>query len=65
MNRVAGIVAEIAYLGDVSIYHVRTAGGQVIQVQLTNISRLSQPRLTWDQEVYLSWQPGSGVVLSA
>lgn len=65
VNRVAGTVSEIAYLGDVSIYHVRTAGGQVVQVQLTNVSRLSQPRLTWDQAVYLSWQPGSGVVLTA
>ncbi len=64
-NRLSGTVAEIAYLGDVSIYHVRTPGGKTVQVQLTNVSRLSQPQLTWDQSVWLSWQPASGVVLPA
>jgi putrescine transport system ATP-binding protein len=64
-NWVQGVVAEYAYLGDVSIYHVRLPGGQTLRVQLTNLARLTETPLTWDQEVYLSWQPGSGVVFSA
>ena len=64
-NWVKGTVAEYAYLGDVSIYHVRLPGGQNLRVQLTNLARLTETPLTWDQEVYLSWQPGSGVVFSA
>jgi putrescine transport system ATP-binding protein len=65
VNAVQGVVAEIGYLGDVSIYHVRVPSGKLVQVQLTNLARLTEPALTWDQPVYLSWQPSSGVVLPA
>jgi len=65
INSVRGIVTEQAYLGDVSIYHVRLDSGLVMQVQLTNLARLAEPPLTWDQEVWLSWQPGSGMVFPA
>ena len=65
VNWVKGVVAEYAYLGDVSIYHVRLSGGQKLRVQITNLARLTDAPLDWDQEVYLSWQPGSGVVFSA
>lgn len=65
LNYVRGVVSEYAYLGDVSIYHIRLAGGQELRVQLTNRMRLTESPLTWDQEVILNWQPGSGVVLPA
>jgi putrescine transport system ATP-binding protein len=65
VNCVHGIVTEQAYLGDVSIYHVRLDSGLVMQVQLTNLARIAEPPLTWDQEVWLSWQPGSGMVFPA
>jgi putrescine transport system ATP-binding protein len=65
VNAVQGVVAEIGYLGDVSIYHVRVPSGRLVQVQLTNLARLTEPALTWDQPVYLSWQSSSGVVLPA
>jgi len=65
VNAVQGVVAEIGYLGDVSIYHVRVPSGKLVQVQLTNLARLTEPALTWDQSVYLSWRPSSGVVLPA
>ncbi|GAB6044127.1 ABC transporter ATP-binding protein [Endothiovibrio diazotrophicus] len=64
-NRVSGIVTEQAYLGDVSIYHVRLESGLVMQVQLTNLTRLAEPPLTWDQRVHLSWEPASGMVFPA
>jgi putrescine transport system ATP-binding protein len=63
-NRVTGVVKEIGYLGDVSIYHVRLPNGKVVQAQVTNRERLTQGRVTWDQQVYLSWEPSSGIVLS-
>jgi len=65
VNQVKGVVTEYAYLGDVSIYHVRLASGQKLRVQLTNLARLTETPLTWDQEVYLYWQPNSGVVFPA
>jgi putrescine transport system ATP-binding protein len=58
-------VAEIGYLGDVSIYHVRLPSGRVVQIQLTNLERMNRTALTWDQQVYLSWEPSSGMVLTA
>jgi putrescine transport system ATP-binding protein len=65
VNRIHGIVAEIAYLGDVSIYHVRTPGGRVLQAQLTNRNRMESPGPTWDQPVSLHWSATNGVVLEA
>ncbi|WP_028582582.1 ABC transporter ATP-binding protein [Desulfogranum japonicum] len=62
-NTLSGIVAEIAYLGDISIYHIRTSGGKLIQVQLTNRNRMENPGPTWEQKVYLTWHSTSGVVL--
>ncbi len=64
-NSVSGVVAEIAYLGDISIYHIRTATGKILQAQLTNRNRVENPGPTWDQPVHLSWHPSSGVVLEA
>ena len=38
-NRLHGRIEEIAYLGDVSIYHVRVPDGSLIEAQLTNRAR--------------------------
>jgi len=65
VNTISGIVSEIAYLGDISIYHIRTAGGQMLQAQLTNRNRGENPGPTWDQPVQLTWHQSSGVVLDA
>ncbi|MCX7555556.1 polyamine ABC transporter ATP-binding protein [Xanthomonadaceae bacterium JHOS43] len=62
-NVAVGRVVEIAYLGDVSIYQVKTASGAVIRVQETHIQRSSEPHYDWDDTLYLSWEAGSAVVL--
>lgn len=62
-NCLQGIVHEIAYLGDVSIYHVRTPSGMNVQVQVTNRTRHTAGPLTWDDSVWLGWDPQAGVVL--
>ena len=64
-NFVRGVISDVAYLGDVSIYLVRLPSGQLMRIQVSNIARLTEPALTWDQEVYLSWLPESGVVFPA
>lgn len=63
-NATCGIVNEIAYLGDVSIYHVKLASGKKVLATLTNQFRLAERPINWDDEVYLSWRPESGVVLT-
>jgi putrescine transport system ATP-binding protein len=62
-NRVTGVVAEIGYLGDVSIYHVRLPGGKLMQAQVTNERRYAGRPLTWDQEVHLAWDPANSILL--
>ena len=63
-NHARGIVEEIAYVGGLSVYHVKTQNGMIIRATLANVDRLVEERLTWDDEVYLSWQPGAAVVLT-
>ncbi len=64
-NRVAGVVAEIAYLGDQSIYLVRLAGGRMVRVTQPNIVRQTGiGPVTWEQPVWLSWDSSSPVVVT-
>ncbi len=64
-NCVKGIVKEIAYMGDLSIYLVQIESGKVVRVTMPNIERLSDSeRILWDEQVYLNWHASSPVVLS-
>ena len=63
-NHARGIVEEIAYVGGLSIYHVKTQNGMIIRATLANVDRRVEDRLTWEDAVYLSWQPGAAVVLT-
>ena len=58
------MVEDIAYLGDVSIYRIRTGGGTLVEMTLTNIQPRTEQALTWEQEVWVEWSPTSGVVLT-
>lgn len=57
-----GIVADVAYLGGHSLYYVTLASGMVVQCFLANVSRKAE-RPTWDDEVYVSWDVDSGVII--
>ena len=63
-NQARGKVEEIAYVGGLSVYHVKTQSDMTIRATLANVERRAEDRLTWDDEVYLSWQPGAAVVLT-
>ena len=64
-NVTRGTVDEIAYLGDHSAYLVRLPSGKTVRVTRPNLVRSVERKLTWEDEVYLSWRPSSGVVLSS
>lgn len=64
-NCVKGIVNEIAYLGDMSIYYVELESGKIVESALPNLFRLSERDVTWEDEVYLYWRPESGVILTS
>jgi len=59
-----GIVWDLGYYGNLSIYRVRTESGKVIQVSAQNRIRSAERVLEWDEEVYLSWDIQSSVVLT-
>jgi putrescine transport system ATP-binding protein len=63
-NSLQGVIKEIAYLGDVSIYHVLLANGKTVQFTQSNIQALAEQPLTWDEEVCLSWNANSCGVLT-
>jgi putrescine transport system ATP-binding protein len=64
-NCVKGIVKEIAYMGDVSIYLVKIDTGKTIRVTLPNVERLSDDeRILWDETVWLTWHGSSPVVVT-
>jgi putrescine transport system ATP-binding protein len=63
-NVVRGIVKEIAYMGDMSIYLVRIDSGRLLRVSRPNIVRHAEDRISWDEPVYLSWHPSSAIVLT-
>jgi putrescine transport system ATP-binding protein len=64
-NCVRGVVKEIAYMGDVSIYLVKVDSGKIVRVTLPNVERLSDDeRISWEETVWLSWHASSPVVVS-
>ncbi len=64
-NVMEGKILDIAYLGNLSTYHVEVAPGVIIKAQATNSRRISRRNLTWEDHVYLSWTDTAGVVLTA
>jgi putrescine transport system ATP-binding protein len=62
-NMMDGTVVDIAYLGDVSIYHVRLASGTIVRATAANRRRLIERPISWDDRVWLSWEPDASGVL--
>ena len=63
-NVTRGVVKEIAYMGDLSIYLVQLESGKIARVTQPNTYRHAEDSITWDQQVFLSWHPSSPVVIS-
>lgn len=63
-NTIQGKVLDIAYLGNISTYHVELKNGQVIKAQTANNRRLSRRSFTWEDHVWLSFTDTAGVVLA-
>ncbi len=63
-NWCEGVVENIAYLGDISIYYVKLSNGRIITSTLPNVDRFKQGLPTWDDHVYLSWDPDSCIALT-
>ena len=59
-----GMVEDVAYMGNLSIFRVRLANGTLVRI--TRSSRLAdQEPISWDQEIWAQWGVASGVVLTS
>ncbi|MDX3805456.1 ABC transporter ATP-binding protein [Bosea thiooxidans] len=70
VNKVAGEIWDIGYLGDFTMIQVMIGGqgdegegGQLVKVALANRTRRLARPFAWDDKVWLSWDIEAGVVL--
>ena len=63
-NCVGGVVLDIGYLGDVSIYKMRLDTGFVMKAAAPNLARLIERPFSFGERVWLSWAGDAGVVLT-
>ncbi|MGH8136241.1 MAG: ABC transporter ATP-binding protein [Steroidobacteraceae bacterium] len=64
-NVIKGTVWDLAYFGDQSLYRVRLKSGTVLQVSAQNLRRSAKLTVEWDDEVYLSWEVASTILLQS
>jgi putrescine transport system ATP-binding protein len=62
-NVVKGVVRDLGYFGDQSLYRVHARSGAVVQVSAQNLRRSAKLTVEWDDEVFLSWEVGSTILL--
>jgi putrescine transport system ATP-binding protein len=60
---IEGVVDDLGYLGNRSLYRIKLASGKIVQVSSQNRRRSITRFLEWDDKVWLSWRPLSAVVL--
>ena len=65
-NQLKGVIDDIGYLGKLSTYRVRLDGDIIIEITLPNLTRVRDgaQMLDWEDEIYLSWDASSVVVLT-
>ena len=62
-TRIKGVVDDLGYFGNRSLYRIRLDSGKVVQVSAQNRHRSATRSLDWEDDVWLSWRPRSAVVL--
>ena len=64
-NCTSGVVEDIAYVGNSSVYVIKLANSQLVRVTRSNSTRDVNDDITWEDQVYISWGEDAGVVLTA
>jgi putrescine transport system ATP-binding protein len=62
-NCVAGVVWELGYLGNRSIYRVKTEDGRIVVVSAANARRTADWAIDWNDRVYARWRPDAATLL--
>jgi putrescine transport system ATP-binding protein len=61
-NWAHGVIRDIAYMGDMSVFMVRLDAGREVRVTQANRTRKPEEQFSWDEPVYLSWDASSPVI---
>lgn len=63
-NILEGVVRDIAYLGNLSLYRVDVGAGKPVQAALANLSHGSAAGIGPGDRVFLAWHPADAVLLT-
>ena len=63
-NAAQGVIREIAYMGDMSIFIVQLDSGKTVRITQPNTHRQAEEPLSWDERVWVSWHESSAVVVT-
>jgi len=63
-NVLAGTVADVGYLGNLSVYQVRLDDGALMKATLSNHTRMLERAIGWNDRVWLSWPADAAIVLT-
>ena len=65
VNAAVGEVWDIGYLGDMTVFHVKLKSGAVVKASLLNAVRTVENPIGYDEEIWVSFDADSGIVLSS
>ena len=63
-NAMQGVVEEVAYMGNLSVYRVRLQDGHCLRVTAANGLHEENP-ITWDEPVHIGWAAAASLVLTS
>ncbi|EKF40901.1 spermidine/putrescine ABC transporter ATPase [Nitratireductor indicus C115] len=63
-NAIEGEVWDIAYLGDMTIHHVKLDDGRIVKASSINRKRAVEDVLTWHDRAWVSFPADAGVILT-
>jgi putrescine transport system ATP-binding protein len=63
-NHAAATIVDVGYLGDLTIYKLRTDAGVPLQAALANTGRTGEDGIGWGDKVWLSFSPAAVIVLT-
>ena len=63
-TRMRGVVEDLGYFGNISLYRIRLESGKILQISAQNRTRSAQRFLEWDDEIWVAWHPRSAVVIT-
>ncbi|MBB3389127.1 putrescine transport system ATP-binding protein [Rhizobium sp. BK275] len=63
VNAAKGEIWDIAYLGDMTVFHIKLPSGKFVRASSLNAQRSVDDPFTYDQEVWVSFDEDAGVLL--